>query len=146
MVDLTPKKIEIKESMAVALGLSSLEREVVADELAQMAGLRTPARRETEDLLVGVLVNGLRQISGGVWTWAEFQNGALQPLYDLTRREDGREYMTRVATDLGLSHDPNASQDTERSKTLLQRLVAAIEDDLIGAIIVRLQAAGISDG
>lgn len=146
---MTRDRLDINDQLAAALGLPSLERREVAEHVAQMAGLRAPTQQESEDLLVDVLLHAVRYINPNaaiqVFTWAEVANGGLQPLYDISRRDDSTDYLARCAIDLGLSETPGTPNDGPEKSELVQRLNAAVEDDVLGGIILRLRAAGIAD-
>ena len=139
--------ISIDERTAEALGLGSLDRKAVADRHAQIGELRTPTRKETQEFLVEVLLQALRQIpsSGAAWSWGEFHNGGLQPLYDMNPEEDWpREAL--CAVDLGLGEYPAKMRPGEilTPRLALARNLTKATEELLAAIRERLEAAGVS--
>ena len=141
------RDIDIDERAARALELTSLDRQSVARRLAEIGQLREPTRAETEELLVEILRSALRQIpaSNAAWSWGEFHNGGLQPLYDLSRKEDWpREALSAV--DLGLGERPAPVQPGEilTPRLVLARNLTQATEQLLQAIRERLEAAGVS--
>jgi hypothetical protein len=139
--------IDIDERTARALELTALDRAAVADRLAQIGGLRTPTRQETRDFLVDVLRSALRQIpsSNTAWSWGEFHNGGLQPLYDISREKDWAQWAA-YAVDLGLAEQAPPMRDGETLTPLdglSRNLIGAIER-LLHEVRERLEAAGVS--
>jgi hypothetical protein len=92
----------------------SLVHFYVADRLAQIGELRTPTRRETEEFLVEVLLQALRQIpsNGAAWSWGEFHNAGLQPLYDISSATDWPR-LAVCAAGLGLAEHEAKSREGE---------------------------------
>ena len=142
-----PDTVEINEWTAEVLGFPSLNRKAVADRLAQIGDLRTPTREETEEFLVEVLLNALRQIPStvGAWSWGEFHDGGLQPLYDMTREEDWpREAVCSVDLGLGEYPAPMRPGESLTPRLALARNLTAATEALLRAIRERLEAAGVS--
>jgi hypothetical protein len=142
-----PQDVDIDERAAHALELTSLDREDVARRLAQIGQLREPTRPETQALLVDVLISALRQIpsSNAAWSWGEFHNGGLQPLYDMSPEDEWpREAL--VAVDLGLGEHPASTQPGEvlSPRLALARQLTKATEQLLAAIRERLEAAGVS--
>jgi hypothetical protein len=138
--------IRIDARTAETLGLSSLDRKAVAGRLAQIGELRTPTRKETEEFLVEVLLKALRQIpSRGAWSWGEFHNGGLQPLYDISRTKDWPR-LAVCAADLGLAEHHPRTRDGEVLSPLdgLSRNLTKATEDLLRAVRELLEATGVS--
>ena len=139
-------KVQIDERTAQTLGLVSVDRKAVADRLAKIGELRTPTRRETQEFLVEVLLKALRQIpSTGAWSWGEFHNGGLQPLYDISRTKDWPR-LAVCAADLGLAEQQPRTTDGEVLSPLdgLSRNLTKATEDLLRAIRDLLEATGVS--
>jgi hypothetical protein len=139
--------IGIDKQTAEALGLASLDRKAVADRLAQIGDLRIPTRRETEDFLVEVLLQALRQIParGAAWSWGEFHNGGLQPLYDISSATDWPR-LAVCAADLGLAEHEAKSREGEVLTPLdgLSRNLTQATERLLRALREHLERAGVS--
>jgi hypothetical protein len=139
--------IGIDEQTAETLGLASLDRKAVADRLAQIGELRTPTRRETEEFLVEVLLQALRQIpsSGAAWSWGEFHNGGLQPLYDISGAKDWPR-LAVCAADLGLAEHHAKLREGEVLTPLdgLSRNLTQATERLLQALREHLEGAGVS--
>ena len=140
-------EIDLDERTARALELTRLDRKTVADRLAQIGGLRTPVRNDTEGFLVAVLLSALSQIpsSAAAWSWGEFHNGGLQPLYDLSDKKDWAQWAV-YAVDLGLAEQLAPTRDGETLTPLdglSRNLIGAIER-LLHKVRERLEAAGVS--
>ena len=93
-----------------------------------------------------VLLKALRQIpSAGAWSWGEFQDGGLQPLYDITRTKDWPR-LAVCAADLGLAEQPPRTKDGEVLSPLdgLSRNLTKATEDLLRAIRDLLEATGVS--
>jgi hypothetical protein len=138
--------LQIDERTAETLGLASLDRKAVADRLAQIGELRTPTRGETQEFLVEVLLKALRQIpSAGAWSWGEFHNGGIQPLYDMSRTKDWSR-LAVCAADLGLAEQQPRKRNGEVLSPLygLSRNLTKATEDLLRAIRELLEASGVS--
>lgn len=138
---------DIDVRTARALELTTLDRKAVADRLAQIGELRPPTREETRELLVEVLRSALRQIptSNVAWSWGEFHNGGLQPLYDMSRERDwAREAL--CAVDLGLGERPARTRpgETLAPRLALARNLTEATERLLHEVRERLEAAGVS--
>lgn len=142
-----PQDISIDERAARALELTSIDREDIARRLAQIGQLREPTRPETQQLLVDVLLSALRQIpsSGAAWSWGEFYNGGIQPLYDMSREEEW-PHEALCAVDLGLGEYPAPARTGEvlTPRLALARNLTKATEQLLQAIIQRLENAGVS--
>jgi hypothetical protein len=138
---------DIDERTARALGLTTLDRKTVADRLAQIGELRPPTRDETREFLVEVLRSALRQIpsSNVAWSWGEFHNGGLQPLYDISRENDWPR-QALCAVDLGLGEQPAPTQpgETLTPRLALARNLTKATERLLRQVRERLEAAGVS--
>jgi hypothetical protein len=124
-----------------------LDRDAVAARLAELGGLNTPTRRETQEFLVEVLLTALRQIpsSGAAWSWGEFHNDGMQPLYDMSRTKDSlREAV--CATDLGLGEQRPQLRPGETLTPLegLARNLTQATEHLLHALRELLEQAGVS--
>lgn len=139
--------IDIDERTARALGLPGLDRKSVADRLAQIGELGKPTRDETEAFLVEVLLDALGEIpsSGAAWSWGEFHNGGLQPLYDMSREKDWPR-LALCAVDLGLGEQPQMTRNDEAltPRGQLSRNLTKATEELLQAVRERLEAAGVS--
>lgn len=139
--------IDIDERAARALELTTLDRQGVARRLAEIGQLREPTRAETEELLVEILRSALRQIpaSNAAWSWGEFHNGGLRPLYDMSRKEEW-PLEALSAVDLGLGERPAPTQPGEilTPRLALARNLTKATEQLLQAIRERLEAAGVS--
>jgi hypothetical protein len=143
----TAGDIKLDERAARALSLARLDRKSVADRLAEIANLRAPTRQDTQEFLVAVLRSALRQIPSSeiAWSWGEFHNGGLQPLYDLTAKKDWVQWAV-YAVELGLAEQPPARREGETLTPLdglSRNLIAGIEQ-LLQEVRLRLEAAGVS--
>jgi hypothetical protein len=139
-----PDEVAVNPSTAEILGLHSLDREGVANRLAEIGGLRRPAREETQEFLVEVLLKALRQIPSSrvTWSWGEFHNGGIQPLYDASR--PGERWRWAVyAADLGLTDDQAQDTGEDATADLAQRVGQATEA-LLHELRVKLESAGVS--
>jgi hypothetical protein len=138
---------DIDERTARALELPALDRKAVADRLAQIGELRPPTREETRELLVEVLRSSLRQIpsSNVAWSWGEFHNGGLQPLYDISRERDWtREALCAVDLGLGEQPAPTHPGETLTPRLALARNLTKAIERLLHEVRERLEAAGVS--
>lgn len=138
---------QIDERTAEALGLTSLDRRAVAQRLAEIGELRAPARRETEEFLLEVFLTALSYIprTSAAWSWGEFYNGGIQPLYDISREEDWAR-LGLCALDLGLGDEPVRVGDGELVSprvALAKRLMEATEK-LLRGVTEQLETAGFS--
>jgi hypothetical protein len=140
-------EINLDERTARALELTRLDRKTVAGRLAQIGELRTPTRNDTEGFLVAILLSAVSQIpsSRAAWSWGEFHNGGLQPLYDLSDKKDWSQWAV-YAVDLGLGEQLTPTRDGENLTPLdglSRNLIGAIER-LLHGVRDRLEAAGLS--
>src|SRR5688572_27749243 len=96
-------QVAIPDWLAIALGLNARDRAGVVTRLAEIGGFSEPTRAEAADFLVEVLEKAATQIPPvpAAWSWAEWHNAGLQPLYDITREQDWVR-MAICAIDLGL--------------------------------------------
>jgi hypothetical protein len=115
--------------------------------MAALGELQTPSHDETVRLLVEVLTQALRQIptTGGAWSWGEFHNGGIQPLFDISR--DKEWYRLAVcAIDLGVAD----RQPVLRSGEILNPLEGLARNlgDAVEAVLhqvrLRLEQGGIA--
>lgn len=140
-------RVEVDERTARALELTGLDRKTVAARLAEIGELQTPTHRETEEFLVEVLVHALSEIphSEAPWSWGEFHNGGLQPLYDISRAEDWPRGAL-WAVDLGLGDQPAATHpgETLTPRGALARNLTQATERLLGEVRKRLEAVGVS--
>ena len=144
---MTPQDISIDERAARALELTSVDREDVARRLAQIGQLREPTRPETQELLIDVLLSALREIpsSDVAWSWGEFFNAGLQPLYDMSRKEEWpREALCAVDLGLGEYPAPARSGEVLTPRLALARNLTKATEELLQAIRQRLESAGVS--
>jgi hypothetical protein len=134
----------INPKIAEALGLSSLAPEAVARELAEIAGLRPPTRRESVEFLVATLRRATNEIPTvpAAWSWGEFHHAGIGPADELIRSDDSVR-LAICASDLGLADQPSPnSADTPR-QALSQNLMEAT-DALLRSLRELLEAAEIS--
>ena len=115
--------------------------------MAEIGGLGLPTQSATVDFLVEVLLKALREIpsSGAAWSWGEFHDGGLQPLYDISREKDW--YSLAVATiDLGLADARPTIREGEILSPIgsLARNLTEATEGLLHEIRLRLEAAGVS--
>ena len=142
-----PDHVDLDERTAKALELTSLDRKAVANRLAQIGDLRPPTREESQELLVEVLVNALRKIpsSGAGWSWGEFYNGGIQPLYDISRGNDWlREAICAVDLGLGEYQPRTRPGETLTPQLALDRNLIDATERLLQRVRERLEAAGVS--
>jgi hypothetical protein len=127
--------------------LTRLDRRAVADRLAEIGGLQIPTRDETAEFLVEVLLKALRQIpsSGAAWSWGEFHNGGIQPLFDISREQDWQR-LAVCAVDLGLDGQPARTRPGEvlTPRAALSRNLTRATEQLLHIVRERLEAAGVS--
>jgi hypothetical protein len=83
--------------------------------------------------------------SRGAWSWGEFHNGGLQPLYDMSREEDW-PLEALCAVDLGLGEHPVRMQPGEilTPRLALARNLTTATEDLLRAVRELLEATGVS--
>jgi hypothetical protein len=140
-------EIDIDVRTARALGLTRFDRTAVADRLAEIGELRTPSWAETEEFLVAVLSYALGEIpsSGAAWSWGEFHNGGLQPIYDMTREKDWPR-LAVCAADLGLDGQPPTTKDGETltPRDGLSRNLIEATERLLQVVRRRLETAGVT--
>jgi hypothetical protein len=140
-------EITIDERTANALGLTRLDRTAVAHRLAELGGLSRPAQAQTQEFLVDVLMKAVSYIpaTGAAWSWGEFTNGGIQPLFDIDRAHD-RLRLATCAVDLGLDTRPPRTRPGETlspREALSRNLTEAIEG-LLEVVRTRLEAVGVS--
>jgi hypothetical protein len=140
-------KLEIDPPTAKALGLTRPDRNAVAFRLAEIGDLQAPARTETRDFLVEVLIGALSAIPAAdvAWSWGEFHNRGLQPLYDMNDAHDWPN-LAACAVDLGLGEHPVAGRDGKVLSPLAQLSAALVEstENLLARIRQRLEDVGVS--
>ncbi|HKP20080.1 MAG TPA: hypothetical protein VJT68_01080 [Thermoleophilaceae bacterium] len=140
-------EVGIDKATAEWLGFETLGREAVAARLADIGGLPRPTRRETQEFLVEVLLQALRQIpaSGAAWSWGEFYNGGVQPLYDMSRTKD-RPRLAVCAADLGLAERQPRVRNGETLTPLdgLARNLMQATEHLLLEVSELLKRAGVS--
>jgi hypothetical protein len=140
-------RAEIDGWTATTLGLPALDRSSVGRRLAEIADLQPPTRVETEELLVEVLLNALSQIPPvpAAWSWGEFHNAGLQPLYDMTREKDWPRWAA-CAVDLGLGDEPAVTESGEvlSPRAALSRNLTAATERLLHRVRVLLEQAGVA--
>lgn len=89
----------------------------------------------------------LREIpsGGAAWSWGEFHNGGLQPLYDIGREKDWPR-LAVCATDLGLAERHPTVKNGESLTPLdgLARNLGDAIERLLHALRESLEAAGVS--
>ncbi len=144
---MTVDELDLDERTVHALELATLDRKAVAERLAQIGKLRTPTRKETEEFLVEVLARALRYIpsSNVAWSWGEFHNGGLQPLYDMSRENDWpREAVCAVDLGLGEHPAPTRSGEILTPRLALARNLTQGTEQLLRAVRERLELAGVS--
>ena len=133
------------EVTAKALRLTSLDKRAVANRLAEIAELGPPTHDETIEFLVEVLRNALEEISN-TWSWGEFHNGGIQPLYDISREKDWHR-LAVCAVDLGLDAQPARVMTRDEvlsPRDALARNLGDATDRVLRQIKDRLEAAGVS--
>jgi hypothetical protein len=140
--------MDIYRMGAAALRLPIDDPDPTAARLAEIADFPSPAREETRALLVEVFKKGVSEIPSlsAAWSWGEFYNGAIQPLYDLDEAQDW-ERLAVCAIDLGLDDRlPKLYQHDEvlTPRAGLARNLGTAVDHLIAALRERLEAAGFS--
>ena len=131
------RHVDVDEWTAETLGMVARDRSSVASRLAEIADLQVPTRPETEQFLYDTLTYALSQIPPvpAAWSWGEFHNAGLQPLYDMTAEDDWARWGA-CAADLGLEGD---ASHAELSRTLI-----AATERLLAQVRRRLEAAGVS--
>ena len=92
-------------------------------------------------------MSALRKIpsSGAAWSWGEFHNGGLQPLYTLSDRKDWHRWAL-YAVDLGVAEKVSPTRDGETLTPLegLSRNLISATEQLLEKVRERLEAAGVS--
>lgn len=144
---MTRDDIDVNEDTARALGLSRLDRQTVANRLAELAALRPPTQNEAQEFLVAVLLTALSYIPsrGTAWSWGEFHNGGIQPLFDIDRAKDWQR-LAICAVDLGLDARPPRTRPGEElsPREALARNLGDATEGLLHEVRKRLEAAGVS--
>jgi hypothetical protein len=139
-------QIEIGDWTARALGIPARDQSSVARRLAEIAGLDAPSRPTTEEFLIAILLGALREIPRvpAAWSWGEFHNAGLQPLYDMTKRKDWPGWAA-VASDLGLDEEPAVTETGEvlTPRAALSRSLIAASERLLLRVRELLEAAGV---
>lgn len=98
--------------------------------------------------LFEVLVRALRHIpsSNAPWSWGEFYNGGVGPLFDMSREKDWPR-LALCAADLGLAEQHPRLRNPDENLTPLNALDRNLGDGidrLLAAVRERLEAAGFS--
>jgi hypothetical protein len=108
-------------------------------------GSKRPLDRKAE-FLVDVLLHALRKIpaSGAAWSWGEFHNGGLTPLYAVT--EDDWRRLILSAVDLGLDKRVPATTPgaTPTPREALAGNLLAATEQMLTVVRGLLEAAGVS--
>lgn len=84
--------------------------------------------------------------SNVAWSWGEFYNGGIQPMYDIGREKDWPR-LALCAADLGLAERHPRLRKADETLTPLEALSRNLGDGidrLLAAVRERLEAAGFS--